>query len=262
MLVGREVRAWLDEPPRVASVGVGVHGESVRRETFRLPDLWQFHLYRYAAELTVDGEVFAIRPGHVSLVPPGSVVEFRYRGRSEHLYAHLELRTTGQASTLPVMQEAGVATPALTEQLQRAVAAAPRSPRRATAEVWAALWRVAELGRSAPQGGADAPHASVAVAIAYIESRLAEALTVPEVAAATGISHNHLIRLFRAETGSTVVAYIRSRRMARARHLLRESTLPISSVATAVGIEDLQSFNKACRREFGLPPRAIRAGAA
>lgn len=80
MLVGREVRVWLDEPPRVASVGVGVHGESVRRETFRLPDLWQFHLYRYAAELTVDGEVFAIRPGHVSLVPPGSVVEFRYRG--------------------------------------------------------------------------------------------------------------------------------------------------------------------------------------
>jgi transcriptional regulator GlxA family with amidase domain len=61
------------------------------------------------------------------------------------------------------------------------------------------------------------------------------------------------------ETGGTVVAYVRRRRMARARHLLQESTMPISAIAATVGMPDLQSLNKACRREFGLAPRALRA---
>ncbi|GAB3891053.1 hypothetical protein GCM10029964_063590 [Kibdelosporangium lantanae] len=64
--------------------------------------------------------------------------------------------------------------------------------------------------------------------------------------------------MFRAETGRTVVAYLRHRRLERARHLLRESTMSIQAVATAVGIADLQAFNKACRRELGASPRAVR----
>jgi transcriptional regulator GlxA family with amidase domain len=73
------------------------------------------------------------------------------------------------------------------------------------------------------------------------------------------VSHNHLTRLFRAETGSTVVGYVQARRMARARHLLTSSTLPIPAVAASVGIPDLQAFNKTCRRERGASPRAIRS---
>lgn len=83
---------------------------------------------------------------------------------------------------------------------------------------------------------------------------------MPELARAADVSHNHLTRLFRAETGMTVVAYIRLRRMARARHLLVASTLSIPGVAASVGISDLQAFNKACRRELGGSPRSIRAG--
>jgi transcriptional regulator GlxA family with amidase domain len=142
--------------------------------------------------------------------------------------------------------------------LLQAVAAAPRSPIRAAAEVWAVLWRVAELATPSDAGR---PHAAVAAAIAYIESNLAGPLTVPDVARVAGVSHNHLTRLFRAQTGDTVVTHIRRRRLARARHLLRESTLPIPAVAAAVGIDDLQAFNKACRRELGAPPRAVRASA-
>ncbi|MFF3839166.1 helix-turn-helix domain-containing protein [Streptomyces sp. NPDC001930] len=255
---GRTVAVRLDEPPRVLSLGVGVHGTTGAVDVFRLPALWQLHLYRYTAELAVDGVLHVVRPGHVSLVPPGAEVRYRYRGRSEHLYAHLRLAGTGEKVTLPVVQDAGVRTPVLSELLLRAIAVAPRSPRRADAEVWTALWELAELAR--PAGRESGPHASLAAAVAYIESHLAERLLVPEVARAAGVSHNHLLRLFRAETGGTVVAYIRRRRMERARHLLRESTLPIPAVAAAVGIDDLQAFNKACRRELGASPRAVRAG--
>ncbi|MDX6328083.1 MAG: AraC family transcriptional regulator [Streptomycetaceae bacterium] len=251
------VSVHLDAPPRVVNIGVGVHGPAGHTDVFRLPDLWQFHLYRYAADLTVDGTAYAIRPGRVSLVPPATTVRYHYhRDRSEHLYAHLQLAaTTGTPRSVPVMQDAGAGLPALNAAMLQAIAAAPTAPGRVTAEVWAALWRVAQLTPPPPQSG---PHPAMTAAITHIESHLADPLTVPAVARVAGISHNHLTRLFRAETGGTVVGYIRRRRLERARHLLRESTLSIPAIAATVGIPDLQAFNKACHRELGGSPRTVR----
>ncbi|MEV6103696.1 AraC family transcriptional regulator [Streptomyces sp. NPDC051940] len=252
---GRTALLPLDRPPRVSAAGVGVHGTDVASEVFRLPGLWQFHLYGYEADLVVDGEVHRVRPGCVSLVPPGAVVEFRYGGRSEHLYVHFA--TDGEEGTaVPVVRDAATQAPPLRAQLRQALAAAPVDPRRTDAEVWAALWRAARLDHTPPRerGRRDA----LATAFAYIEDRLSTPLTVPEVAAAAGVSHNHLIRLFRAATGLTVVAYIRRRRLELAGHLLRESTLSIPAIAATVGIADLHTFNKACRRELGASPRAVR----
>ncbi|MFI8324115.1 helix-turn-helix transcriptional regulator [Streptomyces sp. NPDC085529] len=251
------VLAPLDDPPTLAAVGIGVHGPAGHVDVFSLPDLWQLHLYGYDADLTVDGTEHEIRPGRVSLVPPGTEVRYRYRGRSEHLYAHLRLGTGGTPQGIPVIQHAGPELDLLSVQLRQALAAWPHTPARATAEVWAALWRIARLvpprERSAP-----AVHPAVAAATALIEARLAGSLTVPEIARAAGVSHNHLTRLFRAATGETVVGYIRARRMERARHFLRATTLSIPAVAASVGIPDLQAFNKACRRELGASPRGIR----
>lgn len=249
------VELALSEPPEVANVGVGLHGTRRLHDVFRLPDLWQLHLYGYAGELTVEGVTHPIRPGHVSLVPPDVEVHFRYRGRSEHLYAHLRLPGAHERRTVPLMQDAGAQTPLLTGMMRSAM---PAVPARTAAEIWAVLWRVAHLTALDQEGRA---HPGVAVAIAHIEANLAEPLTVPGVARVAGLSHNHLTRLFRAETGDTVVAYIRRRRLDRARHLLRESTLPVASIAAEVGIPDLQAFNKACRRELGGAPRTIRTGA-
>lgn len=67
---GQTVTVRLDEPPRVVSPRVGVHRTTSQADGFRLPDLWQLHLYRYAADLHVAGEPHAIRPGYVSLSLP------------------------------------------------------------------------------------------------------------------------------------------------------------------------------------------------
>ncbi|RKT09788.1 helix-turn-helix protein [Streptomyces sp. 1114.5] len=251
--------AHLDAPPGVAAVGIGVHGCASRTDVFSLPNLWQLHLYGYEADLTVNGTAHAIRPGRVSLIPPGTTVRYRYRGRSEHLYVHLRLGSAGPPIRIPVIQDAGTELVPLGAQLNSALSAWPSSPARATAEVWAALWRVAHLAppRTA---GTTAPHPAVAAALAMIEARLAEPLSVAEIAKAAGVSHNHLTRLFRAATGSTVVGYLRARRMERARHFLQATTLSIPAIAASVGMPDLQAFNKACRRDLGASPRAIRHG--
>jgi methylphosphotriester-DNA--protein-cysteine methyltransferase len=248
----------LDEPPALAAVGIGVHGPAGQVDEFLLPDLWQFHLYGYEADLTVDGTPHLIRPGRVSLVPPGAEVRYRYRGRSEHLYVHLRLSSSGTARSVPVIQDAGPELPLLTAQLRQALAVWPNTAARAAAEVWAALWRVVHLAPPTTRE-TQVAHPAVAAAVALIETRLAEPLTVSGIAKAAGVSHNHLTRLFRAALGETVVGYIRARRMERARHFLRATTLTIPAVAASVGIPDLQAFNKACRRELGAAPRSIRA---
>nr|WP_307814530.1 AraC family transcriptional regulator [Glycomyces sp. YM15] len=243
----------LDEPPAVVNAGVGLHGLNAPEERFLLPDLWQIHLHKYEGEIELGGTVHAIKPGYVSLIPAGAEVHFRYRGRSENLHLHVRLPKSGDRYTVPVMQDAGAAAPALAEMFRQAVTA--EAPVRANAEAWALLWRMTRLD---PGPAGEGQHRSVEAALAYIEEHLPEPFAVPEVAAAVGLSHNHLTRLFHAATGTTVVAHVRRRRLERARHLLLESTLSIPAIAAAVGIADLQAFNKACRRELGASPRAVR----
>lgn len=249
----------LTVPPEVVNVGSGIHGTRSLRDVFQLPDLWQLHLYTYSCDLTVAGTTYPVTPGCVSITPAGALVQFDYRGRSEHLYAHFRPAAVGEPSYLPVVQDAGDLAPLLTGLLRSAIEASPSGSARVTAEVWTALWRIADLAAATPAG--DPRHPAVATAVAHIEANLAHPLTVPALARAVGVSHNHLTRLFQAETGSTVIAYIRRRRMTRARHLLTASTLSIPAVAASVGIPDLQAFNKACHRELGASPRVIRTAA-
>jgi AraC family transcriptional regulator len=242
------------KPPLVANAGVGVHGINTAVDVFRLPDLWQLHLYSYSATFAADGVWHDLRPGTVSLVPPGTTVEFRYRGRSEHLYVHFAMDGRRE----PFVADAGPALPVLRELLLDAVAAFPTSPSRSAAAVWAALWRVSDLADLPDADGAAPTNPVVAAVIRRIENHLAEPLVVAELARVAGVSHNQLTRLFHQHVGDTVVGYIAARRMARALHLLQASTLSITAIATTVGIPDLQAFNKACRKAFGASPRALR----
>lgn len=241
----------ITKPPLVVNAGVGVHGINTAVDVFRLPDLWQLHLYSYSASFAADGVHFDLRPGTVSLVAPGTTVEFRYRGRSEHLYVHFAM----DGRRAPFVGDAGTALPILRELLLDAVAAFPTAPTRSTAAVWAALWRVSDLADAA---AATPPNPVVAAVIRRIEERLAEPLVVAELARIAGVSHNQLTRLFHEHVGDTVVGYIASRRMARALHLLQASTLSVTAIAASVGIPDLQAFNKTCRKAFGASPRALR----
>jgi transcriptional regulator GlxA family with amidase domain len=46
--------------------------------------------------------------------------------------------------------------------------------------------------------------------------------------------------------------------MVRAAQLLRDNTLPVSTVARAVGYRQAAQFSKAFRRHYGQPPSAVR----
>src|SRR5688500_8577463 len=183
-------------------MGVGVHGITTLEDVFLLPDLWQLHLYAYEGTVEVGGVVHRIAPDRASLIPPGTEVRYRYRGRSEHLYPHLRLDGTAERHVAPVMQHAGPNRTLITRLMPGALAAAPA---RAAAHLWTVLWQLTDAGPAGLEVAAD----PVAVAAAHIESHLVMSLSVAEIAKVAGVSHNQLTRLFRARTGSTVVAYLR-----------------------------------------------------
>ncbi len=59
----RRTTLHLGQPPDVVAAGLGVHGLASRTDVFRLPELWQLHLYGYHAELVVDGTPHTLRAG-------------------------------------------------------------------------------------------------------------------------------------------------------------------------------------------------------
>src|SRR5579872_2962228 len=94
----------LESKPSVSQMGVGIHGNQPV-DRYYLKGLWCVHLYRYTAELQLDQVVFPIRPGYASLIPLDVQQEYRYLGRSVHVYAHFRLPAAQQPTVpIPIMQ--------------------------------------------------------------------------------------------------------------------------------------------------------------
>src|ERR1700674_396565 len=68
-------------------------------------------------------------------------------------------------------------------------------------------------------------------ALWFIESHLAEELTLDEVAAIGGVSRFHMVRAFAAATGLSVMRYVRARRLSEAARALAGGAPDILSLA-------------------------------
>ena len=92
-----------------------------------------------------------------------------------------------------------------------------------------------------------------------VQARLGSAeLSVVQLGHWVGCHQDHLARLFREETGETVVGHIRRLRLERARTLLADHSLRIADIARLVGLPDAAYFSRAYRRTYGIPPGTAR----
>ena len=92
----------------------------------------------------------------------------------------------------------------------------------------------------------------------YILSHLSENFTRQEIADHVHLSQNHLARLFRQETGSSISDFILQQRMQQAFGLLTNTTLPVGQVAEQVGYENYSYFLTLFRRVAGMTPSQYR----
>ena len=74
----------------------------------------------------------------------------------------------------------------------------------------------------------------------------------------TNLSTRQLERLFRKYLNTTPTRYYLNLRLARARHLLRQTSMSILSVALACGFVSASHFSKCYREYYGRTPRAER----
>jgi AraC family transcriptional regulator len=92
----------------------------------------------------------------------------------------------------------------------------------------------------------------------FIEANLASDVGLGELAAVAIMSPHHFSELFRRSTGESPHRYVVTRRLERAKNLLRETDLNILDIALSVGFADQSSFTKVFRRRVGVTPGAFR----
>jgi AraC family transcriptional regulator len=96
-------------------------------------------------------------------------------------------------------------------------------------------------------------------ALWYIESHLAEALTLDEIADIAGVSRFHLVRAFSAATGLPVMRYVRARRLSEAARALAKGAPDILNLALEADYGSHEAFTRAFHDHFGVTPEAVRA---
>ncbi|MCK1277133.1 AraC family transcriptional regulator [Bradyrhizobium sp. 61] len=96
-------------------------------------------------------------------------------------------------------------------------------------------------------------------ALWYIESHLAEPMTLDEIAAISGVSRFHIVRAFAAATGLPVMRYVRARRLTEAARSLANGAPDILSLALEADYGSHEAFTRAFRDQFGTTPEAVRA---
>jgi transcriptional regulator GlxA family with amidase domain len=84
-------------------------------------------------------------------------------------------------------------------------------------------------------------------------------LDVPAMARAAYMSPAHFSRRFRAAFGETPYAYLMTRRIERAKALLRRGNLSVTEVCMLVGCTSLGSFSARFTEIVGEPPSVYRA---
>ena len=92
-----------------------------------------------------------------------------------------------------------------------------------------------------------------------IDRDYARPLDVPAMARAALMSPAHFSRRFRAAYGETPYSYLMTRRIERAKALLRRGDLPVTEVCFAVGFTSLGSFSSRFSELVGESPSAYRA---
>lgn len=105
-------------------------------------------------------------------------------------------------------------------------------------------------GKGAGSGLEDLP--------AWLEARLAERVSVPDMAAAMGMSERNFHRRCRATYGETPLALLQRLRLEQARALLERGGVPIKTIARRSGLGDVANLRRQFRAAYGVSPHTYQ----
>ncbi|MCP4580931.1 MAG: AraC family transcriptional regulator [candidate division Zixibacteria bacterium] len=92
----------------------------------------------------------------------------------------------------------------------------------------------------------------------YIQNHLDNELSLDELANVACFSPFHFHRIFRGMVGESVKEYVRRNRLKRAAMELEYSKRPVTQIAFDAGYETHESFTRAFRGMYNVPPKKFR----
>lgn len=91
-----------------------------------------------------------------------------------------------------------------------------------------------------------------------LDDNVAQPTKVQDAARACAMSASHFMRFFKMTVGQPFRAYLTGFRIAKARHMLSNSEIPIAEISELVGFCSQSYFGEVFRKTVGMTPRAYR----
>jgi len=111
-------------------------------------------------------------------------------------------------------------------------------------------YRIAE-GETAKAG-------PLAAVLAHLREHYLENVTITKLATIAGTSESHFYKLFKKEAGMTVMQYVHSLKIQKAKTFLRSTTLSIERIAEDLAFEDQSYFYRLFKKIVGRTPDGYR----
>lgn len=209
-------------------------------------------------------------PGRVQLGIPHQATVRRYRGDTDMRSVQVHIprdtvdaavaRLGGDVPDFEAMAASVATGDPLLEETVRALGS-PGTADDLYAEAAAAFLTMHLLtrhGRLRPGRPPAREDARVRAAVAFLRERLAEPITLADLAGEVHLSVYHLVRVFRAATGQTPHRFLTELRVEEAKRLLRETDLPLDRIAPRCGFAGPGELSAAFARHTGTRPSAYR----
>jgi len=213
----------------------------------------------------------AAMPGMVHVTEPGAPSRCLFRGPYDNLHLHVptdlvaefrhEMPGSGPTPTLPTK-------PALTPDpvIERLARALLEANELSFAPLYADSICIAIVARLAAPADrsitserpkmAPLPRWRLKRAFEYIDNRLAEPVTLADVASAAGLTRMHFAAQFKVATGLRPHEYLLRCRIERAQEMLARQNTSMVDIALSVGFGSQSHFTSVFTRFVGQPPRA------
>lgn len=129
---------------------------------------------------------------------------------------------------------------------------------RATSILLEALTSLTDAGHDTPASLRPRDRRRVQAACDYLEAHLSDPVSLPGLAREVGASVSTLQRLFQSVYGTSVIGYLRERRLLRARFALEIGDASVAQAAAIAGYTSAANFATAFKRRFGKTPSELR----
>jgi AraC family transcriptional regulator len=102
------------------------------------------------------------------------------------------------------------------------------------------------------------PQSQLKRVIDYMKANLTQDLSILDLATLTGMSESHFSRSFKRSVGISPYQYLMQQRVERAKQLLEQRSIAISTIALDCGFANQTHLTKVFRQMTGMTPKAYQ----